>query len=81
MHFEVLVEDRSGSIALEHILEKILGPNYSEHSWQIHPYKGIERLPSQGTCAEYPIRPTGCYWTICRGYYEGMGGALPIPPW
>ena len=45
MHFEVLVEDKSGSIALEHILEKILGPNYSEHSWRIIAYKGIGRIP------------------------------------
>ena len=45
MHFEVLVEDKSGSIALEHILEKILGENGSIHSWRIHPYKGIGRLP------------------------------------
>ena len=45
MHFEVLVEDLSGSIALEHILEKILGANGSDHSWRIHPYKGIGRLP------------------------------------
>ena len=45
MHFEVLVEDRSGSIALEHILEKILGSNYKEHSWQIRAYKGIGRIP------------------------------------
>ena len=45
MHFEVLAEDKSGSIALEHILEKILGPNYSEHSWRIIAYKGIGRIP------------------------------------
>lgn len=45
MHFEILVEDQSGSIALEHILEKILGPNYSEHSWNIHAYRGIGRIP------------------------------------
>lgn len=45
MHFEVLVEDQSGSIALEHILEKILGPNYSDHSWNIHAYRGIGRIP------------------------------------
>ena len=40
VHLEVLVEDRSGSIALEIILEKILGKNHSEHSWKIHPYQG-----------------------------------------
>ena len=45
MHFEVLVEDQSGSISLEHILGKILGPNYVEHSWRIHPYKGKGELP------------------------------------
>ena len=46
MHFEVLVEDQSGGIALQHMLAKILGPNYSEHSWRIHPYKGKGELPS-----------------------------------
>ena len=45
MHFEVLVEDQSGSIALDHILEKILGANYAEHSWNIHAYRGIGRIP------------------------------------
>ena len=44
MHFEVLVEDLSGSVALRHILEKILGENGAAHSWTIHPYKGISQL-------------------------------------
>ena len=45
MKFEVLVEDQSGSIALEGVLEKILGENGAAHTWRIHPYKGIGRLP------------------------------------
>ena len=45
MHFEVLAEDQSGSIALEHILEKILGANYTEHSWRMHPFRGKGQLP------------------------------------
>lgn len=45
MHFEVLVEDRSGSIALEHVMEKVLGPNNAAHSWRVHPYRGIGRIP------------------------------------
>ena len=45
MHFEVLVEDRSGSISLEFILEKILGQNGVDHSWTIHPFRGIGHLP------------------------------------
>ena len=36
MHFEVLVEDRSGSIALDIALAKILGPNHTSHSWRVH---------------------------------------------
>ncbi len=46
MHFEVLVEDASGSIALEQILERILGTDPSVHSWRVHAYKGIGRLPT-----------------------------------
>ena len=45
MHFEILVEDASGKIALEYILEKILGPNGQDHSYKIIPYKGIGRIP------------------------------------
>jgi hypothetical protein len=44
MHFEILVEDTSGKIALEHLVPKILGPD-APHSYRIHPYKGIGRLP------------------------------------
>ena len=45
MHFEVLVEDRSGSIALDCIMDKILGANGAEHSWKMHVYKGAGRIP------------------------------------
>ena len=45
MHFEVLAEDRSGSIALECLLEKILGANHTTHSWNLHSYKGLGRIP------------------------------------
>ena len=45
MHFEVLAEDQSGSIALECLLEKILGANGTAHTWIIHPYKGLGHIP------------------------------------
>jgi hypothetical protein len=45
MHFEVLVEDQSGAIAIKLFLQKILGPNGQTHTYKIHPYKGIGRLP------------------------------------
>ena len=45
MHFEILVEDASGKIALQNIVEKILGPNGQSHSYRIFAYKGIGRIP------------------------------------
>ena len=45
MHFEILVEDASGKIALESILEKILGPDGQDHTYRVIPYKGIGRIP------------------------------------
>ncbi len=45
MHFEILVEDASGKIALESVLEKILGPNGQDHTYKIISYKGIGHIP------------------------------------
>lgn len=42
MHFEILVEDRSGKAALEIIIPKILN---EQHTFKIHSYKGIGRIP------------------------------------
>ena len=45
MHFEILVEDASGRIAVDGVLKKILGANGSSHSWRTHGYKGLGRIP------------------------------------
>lgn len=45
MHFEVLIEDASSSIALKSILESILGSNGQNHSWRLHSYRGLGRIP------------------------------------
>ena len=42
MHFEILVEDQSGKKALNILVPKIIG---NEHTFSIHPYKGIGRIP------------------------------------
>lgn len=42
MHFEILVEDQSGKRALEILIPEIIG---DEHTFKIHPYKGIARIP------------------------------------
>ena len=54
MHFEVLVEDKSGEKVLEFIMEKILGANNTQHSWTIHSYKGIGRLPKKSSGVTAP---------------------------
>lgn len=42
MHFEILVEDQSGKKALDILIPKLIG---REHSFKVHPYKGIGRIP------------------------------------
>jgi hypothetical protein len=45
MHFEVLVEDQSGAIVVEAILQKIFAATAPAPTYRIHSYKGIGRLP------------------------------------
>ena len=42
MHFEFLVEDQSGMAMLQRLLPKMIG---TEHTVEIHSYKGIGRIP------------------------------------
>ena len=43
MHFEILVEDISGRTALEILIPKIISTE--QHTFKIHPYKGIGHIP------------------------------------
>ncbi len=45
MHIEVLVEDASGAKLVDIVLPSIVGAQGSPHTWRIHRYKGIGRLP------------------------------------
>lgn len=45
MNFEILVEDMSGGKLLESLVPKILGYDSCSHSWRIHTYRGLGRLP------------------------------------
>jgi hypothetical protein len=49
MHIEILVEDSSGGRLMAHLLPKILGPHAQPHTWRIHDYKGIGRIPKKMT--------------------------------
>ena len=42
MHFEFLTEDQSSARAMEILVPKLLG---TEHTFRMHPYKGIGRIP------------------------------------
>ena len=45
MHIEVLVEDSSGETLLRALLPQLLGPQAEPHTWRLHSYKGIGRIP------------------------------------
>ncbi|MEG4345031.1 hypothetical protein QUB70_17275 [Microcoleus sp. A003_D6] len=52
MHFEILVEDISGKTALEILIPKIISTE--QHTFNIHPYKGIGRIPTDLKSASDP---------------------------
>jgi hypothetical protein len=45
MHIEILVEDASGEKLLQVLLPKLLGPRDVPHTWRLHAYNGIGRIP------------------------------------
>ncbi|MBP6504212.1 MAG: hypothetical protein KBF63_08180 [Rhodoferax sp.] len=49
MHIEVLVEDSSGTALMEHLMPKLLGEAADGHTWRIHDFKGIGRIPRNMT--------------------------------
>lgn len=46
MHLEILVEDSSGETLLQELLPQLIGPQGDPHTWRLHAYKGIGRIPS-----------------------------------
>ena len=76
MHLEVLVEDKSGSIALEVILGKILGANNAFHSWSMHPYQGIGHIPKNLWGVTGPKKRTlllDLLPSVLRAYGKSLG--------
>lgn len=45
MHIEILVEDSSVEKFLQVLLPQLLGPQGEPHTWRLHAYKGIGRIP------------------------------------
>jgi hypothetical protein len=44
MHFEILVEDKSGKVALDFLVPKIIG---DEDTFHVESYKGVGRIPQK----------------------------------
>ena len=74
MHFEVLVEDQSGKIALETIMCNILGQNHTKHSWNIFAFKGIGHIPKNLYSVPDPKKQTilDKLPAILRAYGKGL---------
>lgn len=45
MHIEILVEDTSGEKLLQVLLPQLMGAHGEPHTWRLHAYKGIGRIP------------------------------------
>ena len=45
MHIEILVEDSSAEKLLQCLLPELIGPSGDTHTWRMHSYKGIGRIP------------------------------------
>lgn len=45
MHLEILIEDSSGAKLVGILMPKIIGAYGSPHTWRLHSYKGIGKLP------------------------------------
>ena len=45
MHVAVLAEDSSGKHLLDHLMPKLIGPHGEPHTWELHAYRGIGRIP------------------------------------
>jgi len=56
MHIEVLVEDSSGAKLIEILLPAVIGAYAEPHTWRIHLYKGIGRLPTGLTAGGDPSK-------------------------
>lgn len=56
MHIEILVEDSSGEKLLTDLLPRFLGAQGEPHSWRVHAYRGIGRIPRNLTAASDPAK-------------------------
>ena len=75
MPIEILVEDASGAILLGAVLPKLLGQQGEPHTWRVHSYKGIGRIPKNMNANADPAKRIllDQLPRILRGYANSPG--------
>jgi hypothetical protein len=58
MHIEVLVEDSSGARLVEMLLPRVIGAQGEPHTWRVHDYGGVGRIPKKLTAADLSTKKT-----------------------
>ncbi len=78
MHFEFMVEDQSGKIALSILIPKIIG---IKHTFRIHEYKGLGSLPPDLRDAKQARRQILLYRLpeILKGHGKSYNGDINYP--
>lgn len=56
MHFEILAEDSSSTLLLSHLLPRLIGPIGMPHTWRLHSYRGIGRIPTNLANEQHPAQ-------------------------
>jgi hypothetical protein len=56
VHIEILVEDVSGEALLAILLPQLIGPEGRPHTWRLHAYKGIGRVPPDMSAKTDPAK-------------------------
>ena len=80
MHFEVLVEDESGRIAVDIVLGKLLGANGLRHSWRMHGYKGLGTISKDLRGGMEPAKRIllDRLPNVLRGYGRSLDGSSAV---
>jgi hypothetical protein len=75
MHLEILAEDSSGATLLSHLMPKLLGPLGEPHTWRLHAYRGVGRVPKGLQPASDPAKRTllDQLQRLLRGYVKTPG--------
>lgn len=80
MHFEILVEDQSGKVLIENLLDRILNVNIQEHSWELHSYRGVGHIPKNLSAESDPGKRLllNQLPRLLRGYGRSLRGVSSV---